>query len=102
MSNPVLVQIVGVPVACAEGTKDSWRNVASWVAGQLRVRFGETVQVKYYDLFDADCPPIPMEAQLPLVLIEGKVISSGGKISVSLLRKKVEAITEASVAEARR
>ena len=102
MNNSVLVQIVGAQVACAEGRKDTWREVSIWAAGQLTAHFGDSVRVKYYDLFDADCPPIPKDAQLPLVLIEGEVISSGGKISVPLLRKKVEAITEASVVEARR
>ena len=102
MSNIVLVQIVGAPVACPEGTKDSWREVSNWVAGQLIARFGDRVQVKYYNLFDVDCPPMPAEAQLPLVLIEGEVVSSGGKISVSLLRKKLEALTDAGVFEPRR
>ena len=99
MSKPVLVQIVGAPVACPEGTKDSWRDVSSWVAGQLRTRFGDRVQVKYYNLFDVDCPPMPTEAQLPLVLIEGQVASSGSKISIPLLRKKLEALTDVEVSE---
>ena len=98
MSNPVIVQIVGVPVACAEGTKDSWRNIANWVARRLKARFGDRVQVKYYDLFDADCPPMPPGAQLPLVLIEGEVASSGGKISVPILRRRVEEVIEKEVA----
>jgi len=101
MSNSVLVQIVGAPVACAEGTKDSWREVSNWVAGQLRVRFGDRVQVKYYNLFDVDCPPMPTEAQLPVLFIDGEVVSSGGKISMSLLRKKLETLTDVGVFEPR-
>ena len=85
-------------MACAEGTKDSWRNIANWVARQLKARFGDRVQVKYYDLFDADCPPMPPGAQLPLVLIEGEVASSGGKISVPILRRRVEEVIEKEVA----
>jgi len=90
MSNSILVQIVGAPVPCAEGTQDSWREVSNWAAGQLRAHFGERVLVKYYNLFDADCPPMPTDAQLPLVLIDGEVVSSGGKITMSLLRQKLE------------
>jgi hypothetical protein len=101
MSEPVLIQIVGAPVACAEGTKDSWRGVSSWVEGQLRVHFGDRVQVKFYNLFDMDCPPIPAEAQLPLVLIEGQVVSSGAKISVPHLRKKIEELIEIGGSEIR-
>lgn len=90
MSNPILVQIVGAPIACKEGVKDSWRSVSRWAADQLHVRFGENVQVCYYDLFDPACPPMPENAQLPLVLVEGEVISMGGKISVPVLRQKIE------------
>jgi len=94
MSKSVLVQIIGAPIACKEGVKDSWREVSVWAAGQLCARFGDEVQVKYNDLFDADCPPMPANAQLPLVLIEGAVVSSGGKISVPVIRRKLEAIME--------
>ena len=92
MSQVVLVQIVGAPVACGEGTNDSWRGVSRWLAGQLKIRFGDGVQVNYYNLFDVDCPPMPAQAQLPLVLIEGEALSSGGKISMPLLYKKLETL----------
>jgi hypothetical protein len=92
MTGPVIVRIVGAPIACKEGVKDSWRDVAAWAAGQLTARFGEGVDVRYFDLFDADCPPLPAGAQLPLVLVEDQVLSSGGKISVPALRRKIESI----------
>lgn len=95
MTNPVVVQIVGAPTACAEGIKDGWRETAHWAAGQLNARFGNSVQVDYFDLFDPNCPSIPPNAQLPLVLIAGEVISSGGKLPLSLIRKAVEQILEA-------
>ena len=98
MSKSVLVQIVGTPIACKDGVKDSWRDVAHWTAGQLSTRFGDEVQVKYYDLFDADCPPLPDNSQLPLIMIAGEVISSGGKISVPVLRRKIESILEKQTA----
>ena len=98
MSKSVLVQIIGAPIACKEGVKDSWRDVAHWTAGQLSARFGDEVQVKYHDLFDADCPPMPANAQLPLIMIAGEVISSGGKISVPILRRKIETILEKQTA----
>lgn len=94
MNAPVQVQIIGAPIACADGVKDSWREVAHWAAGQLRARFGEAVQVKYYDLFDADCPSMPAGAQLPLALVNGEVVSSGGKISVPAIRRKIEDVAE--------
>jgi hypothetical protein len=87
------VQIVGARVACAEGLKDTWREVAAWAAGQLENRFGEAVSVSYYDLFDADCPPLPQEAKLPVVLVAGELFSSGEKISVPGIRKVIERLT---------
>ena len=85
-----IVQIIGAPVACADGCKDSWREVAAWAAEQLGKRFGATIQVQYYDLFDPNCPPLPADAQLPIVIVNGDVISMGGKISLPLIRKRLE------------
>lgn len=91
MNKPVLVQIIGAPVACATGTTDAWRGVASYVAGQLALRFGDSVRVVYADLFDPDCPPLPEGAQLPLVLVDGAVVSSGGKVRIPLVQQALEA-----------
>ncbi len=98
MSASVLVQIVGAPIACKEGLKDSWREVSAWAARQLRTHFGDAVQVKYYDLFDADCPSVPTGSQLPLVLVEDEIVISGGKISIPILRSKISAILEKQTA----
>ncbi len=84
------VIIIAAPVACKEGVKESWRDAAEWAAGQLKARFGGTVRVQYFDLFDPQCPAIPPEGQLPVVLVDGDVVSCGGKISIPLIRKKIE------------
>lgn len=98
VSEPILVQIIGAPIACKEGVKDTWREVAEWADGQLQQRFGKGVQVQYFDLFDPACPPISPGEQLPLVLVNGEVLSSGGKISVPAIRRKIEAIAEKETA----
>ncbi len=90
MSDKAVVWIVGAPVACKEGIKDTWREVAAWAEGQLAARFGTAVQVKYYDLFDPDCPGLPKGAELPVVIVNQEVISCGGKISVPEIRKYLE------------
>lgn len=92
MGKVLIVQIVGSPIACSEGVKESWRELADWAAEQLKQRFGESVHVEYYDLFDPRCPPLPDGAQLPLVLIEGQVFSSGGKIHMPKIRKYLESL----------
>lgn len=86
----VVVRIIGTQVACTEGLKDTWREVAVWTAGQLKARFGDGVVVEYFDLFDPDCPTLPAGAQLPMVIVNGEVLSSGGKISVPAIRKRLE------------
>ena len=94
VSEPIIVQIIGAPIACQEGMKDTWREVAQWAAGQLKARFGEQVQVQYFDLFDPACPPMPPGMQLPLVMVNTEALSNGDKISVPLLRRKIETILE--------
>ncbi len=98
MSKVVSVRIVGAPIACEGGVKDTWRDTAKWAEGQLKARFGEAVQVQYFDLFDADCPPMPANAQLPLVLVEDEVVISGGKISIPIIRRKVEEMLQKETA----
>jgi hypothetical protein len=90
MTGLVLVQIIGAPVACKDGLKESWREVADWAAGQLRSRYGEAVRMQYYDLFDPDCPAIPPDSQLPVVFVNSVFVSQGGKISIPLIRKKID------------
>ena len=86
------VSIVGAPVACADGVKETWRDLAGWFAGQLRTRYGEQVEVTYYDLFDPNCPPLPPGAQLPVVLVNSQVITNGGKLSMPAIRTHLEAM----------
>ena len=89
---PASVHIIGAPVACAESVKDTWRDAAKHAADQLIARFGDSVRVQYFDLFSPDCPTLPAGAQLPLVIIEGEVLSSGGKILVPAIRKRIQAL----------
>ncbi|MCZ7573573.1 MAG: hypothetical protein M5U01_33900 [Ardenticatenaceae bacterium] len=46
----------------------------------------------YFDLFDPACPPLPAGAQLPLVLVNGDLLSSGGQISMPAIRRRLEAL----------
>ena len=93
MQSMIVVKIIGAPVPCQDGVKDSWREVAEWAGRQLRLRYGETVHVKYFDLFDPDCPVLPPNSQLPVVLVNDVLVSNGGKISVPRIRKKIEGLS---------
>ena len=91
MTTQSVVQIVGAPIACAEGIKDSWRDTATLAAGRLRDRYGDAVRLEYYDLFDADAPPLPEQCALPVVIVDGVVIATGGKISMPAISRQLEA-----------
>jgi hypothetical protein len=90
MNEVAVIHIIGTPVARESGIKDTWRALTQWVAGQLASRFGSAVTVRYFDLVDPDCPPVPADAQLPLVLINGEVLSSGGKLPLPLIYHHLE------------
>ncbi|MBE2197322.1 MAG: hypothetical protein IAE79_01850 [Anaerolinea sp.] len=92
MSEPASIQIIGAPVACAEGLKETWRDLAGWMAGKLQARYGTAVTTTYYDLFDPNCPPLPPDAQLPLVLVNGELLTSGGKLSMPAIRRHLDAL----------
>ena len=98
MSEPIRVQIIGAPIACKEGVKDTWREVAELAEGQLRQHFGEGVTVQYFDLIDLACPTLPPGAKLPIVLVNSEVLLSGGKISVPIIRRKIESILVLGIA----
>jgi hypothetical protein len=50
------------------------------------------VSTTYYDLFDPNCSPLPPDVQLPLVLVNGDVLSSGGKLSMPAIRRHLDAL----------
>ena len=91
MTTQSVVQIVGAPIACAEGVKDSWRTTAAWAASQLRTRYGDAVRVEYYDLFDPDAPVLPEQGALPVIIVDGIVIAMGGRISIPAISRQLEA-----------
>ena len=86
----VSVQIIGAQIACKDGLKDSWRETAEWAARQIKARYGDTVNVEYFDLFERGCQSLPEGAQLPMVLLNSRVVSSGEKISIPVIRKRLE------------
>jgi len=59
----ILIQIIGAPIAWKDGVKDSWRETVEWAAKQIKARYGDTVCMEYFDLFDPGCPPLPEGVQ---------------------------------------
>mgnify|MGYP005837158131 CR=1 FL=1 len=100
MDHPIPVRIFGLPTACATGVTDAWRQAAAWARRQLTARFGQQVSVEYYDLFSAEMDRFPEvlalvaagQGQVPLVFVDGELLSSGGKVSVPDIRRRLEAM----------
>ncbi len=99
MTEPIIVQIIGAPIACKDGIRDTWRQVADWAGKQLAVNYGNAVSTTYFDLFDSDCPKLPEDAQLPVVLVDGRVIIAGGKISIPVIRRYLDVLNSNAVGQ---
>jgi hypothetical protein len=95
----IIVTIVGARIACLQGVRDGWRDSAQWADRWLRERFGDVVCVRYFDLLEPDCPALPPDAKLPLVLIQGQAISCGGKLPMPAIRRQIEILLAASTDE---
>lgn len=80
------IEIIGSLIACSEGVRDDWREIAKWLGEKLNAQYGNQVEVRYYDLFDNPKPELPENAMLPVVMINRKVISQGEKISIPTIR----------------
>ena len=89
-----------MPTACATGVTDTWRKVAGWARQQLTARFGDRVVVEYYDLFSPEMDRFLEvvalvavgQGQVPLVFVDGELLSSGGKVSIPAIRRRLEAL----------
>ena len=101
MDQAIPVRIFGAPLAaCAGGEADAWRKVAGWARGQLTTRFGQQVSVEYYDLFSPEMDRFlevlalvqEGEGEVPLVFVSDELLSSGAKISVPAIRRRLEAL----------
>ncbi|HHY76237.1 MAG TPA: hypothetical protein GX500_05605 [Firmicutes bacterium] len=104
MADAITVRIFGVPVVCSEGVADLWRNVANQAQGQLARRFGERVVVEYYDLMSPEMDRFPevlaqisSGAQVPLVYVNGELLSQGGKVSVPAIAKHISNLLERAI-----
>ena len=100
MDQRVTVRIFGTLTACRDGTGDAWRDTAAFARRALSRRFGDQVAVEYYDLFSPEMDRFPEvvalvaagQGQVPLVFVDGELLSTGGKVSVPDIRRRLEAM----------
>lgn len=96
------VTVVGIPSAATCPPEHTWRAAGDRVAQRLHARFGDDVAVAYVDLFSPEMAAHPdVEARSaadslvpPIVVVDGVVLSSGGKLNVSAIERAVAAALE--------
>lgn len=90
------VIIMGTPptVGCTPGK--TWRAAAGYVGQRLSARFGGAVRFAYVDLFSPEMydypelePLIAAGSPMPLVLVDGELRLSGGKLNVTAIERAV-------------
>lgn len=95
---PVLV-FAAPDASCAPG--HTWRGITAFVGARLRHRFGDQVSVEHVELFSARSFEFPdalaaiqRGASLPMVMVDGRLVSSGGKLSERAIAHAVETVLE--------
>lgn len=100
---PVLV-FAAPDASCASG--HTWSGITAFVGARLRHRFGDQVSVEHVELFSARSFEFPdalaaieRGASLPVVMVDGHVVSNGGKLSERAIAQAVENVLEHRKAE---
>ena len=93
----VAVRVFAAPDAsCGHG--QTWSAATAYIRARLHRRFGDRVAVEHVELFTArsfDFPDVlaAIEAgsSLPIVQVDGRIVSEGGKLSESVIARAVGA-----------
>ncbi|MGB9686739.1 MAG: hypothetical protein ACPLYX_09610 [Rectinema subterraneum] len=99
MSDTIRVRIIAPPAA-PNAYGNTWENAAQLIASRLIAKYPGKVQLVFIPLFSKEFFAIPHvaravsdgSAELPIILVEDRIIQSGGKISESKIRAEIEAI----------
>lgn len=97
---PVTVQVFAVPsTSCKSG--ETWEAATDFLRQRLQYRFGRAVEVEHVEMFTArsfEFPDVLAALQhdggLPVVRVEGKVVSHGEKLSESRIAAAITALLE--------
>ncbi len=101
-NGPIRVRVFAPPDAsCGHGM--TWSAASAVIRNRLGRRFGGEVTVEHIEMFT---PPsfafqevldaIEAGAQLPVVQVEDRIVSQGGKLSEALIARAVKSILAAA------
>lgn len=105
MGNTVSVHVVVVAVtggSCAG--KPTWETATGLLRSRLHRRFGDSVSVVYVELFSPESFKLPEvlngigdeSLRLPVVLVNGQVVSAGVKLNEGLIARSIAEVLGAS------
>lgn len=91
------VQVFAAPdVACP--APQTWSAATAYLRSRLRQRFADRVDVEHVEMFSARSFEFPevlaaieRGAALPVIVVDGRVVSAGGKVSERTVAQAVEA-----------
>lgn len=96
----VLVLVFAAPDAsCGRG--QTWSAATAYVGARLRQRFGERITVEHVEIFSARSFEFPdvlaaieRGSSLPVVVVDGRIVSQGGKLAERAIAHAVETVLE--------
>ncbi len=104
----LLVQIITAPAASC-GRAQTWAEAAKFIGQRLNRRFNGRVAVEHVEIFSqrsfefpAVLEAVQQGAELPIVLLDDRIISQGGKLSESRIVCAIEALDSPGAADTRR
>lgn len=97
MADAVTVQVFAAPDASC-GDRNTWSAATAYIRARLRQRFGDRVVVEHIEIFTARSfefanvlAAIQRGSPLPIVAIDGRIVSEGGKLAEGPITRAVNA-----------
>lgn len=96
MANAVTVQVFAAPDASC-GNRNTWSAATAYIRARLHQRFGDQVVVEHVEIFTARSfeftdvlAAIQRGSPLPIVVVDGRIVSVGGKLAERPIARAVE------------
>ncbi len=97
----VTVQVFAAPDVTGH-TPQTWSAATAYLRGRLQQRFTNRVDVEHVELFSARSFEFPevlaaieRGSPLPVVVVDGRVVTAGGKLSERIVAQAVEDVLNA-------
>ncbi len=102
-SSQIAVRVFAAPDAsCAHGA--TWSTATRLIGEHLRQRFGDTLLVEHIEVFSPGSFEFPEVlaavrdgAQLPVVLVNDRMVSRGGKLSERIIAQAIASLLSPEV-----